>query len=419
MSEQNTYTTFRSLLKNAVKGTSQKAFAEKAGLSPEHLNRLLNNGVINRPSKKTLDKILKASPSTDSRALYVSCGYDPAEYNRSVFRARHDADGLDLTVARIRDELNYLIKTAPIQSSRESICLMLKKALYPAVLSVTSVGAKDDAGNQNPLRQHAFAFDASWLVELPENKIRKDSLRFAVFYCTLKDGQLMLTDMAMDVLSLLSCGFVPSVVMDRMDEEGYHPEEMPYVVLGTVSERTKSSPAERLLVTIFGEEKGDERPFYDLTFGRGTVWEGTPACFSEWLLSRRQWFSRSEDEVEIVDAIENGEDPDAACADYCFGGAHGTAGAALAVLNRMAENRWEIEYDESETCTDILSPVLYVNEDAFCIKGRADKSLRDKLDAWFIPELKAMGCTEYGTVGCYKSVSLSPSDLWEGMKPIV
>lgn len=48
---------FRSLLKGAIGNRSQVQFAKEAGLSSEHINRMLNREEINRPARTTLLKI--------------------------------------------------------------------------------------------------------------------------------------------------------------------------------------------------------------------------------------------------------------------------------------------------------------------------------------------------------------------------
>ena len=45
---------FRSLLWHAIGSRTQAQFANEAGISAEHLNRMLNASKINRPTKKTL-----------------------------------------------------------------------------------------------------------------------------------------------------------------------------------------------------------------------------------------------------------------------------------------------------------------------------------------------------------------------------
>ena len=51
------YELFRGVLRGAICNTSQAKFAKMSGISPEHLNRMLNAKEINRPSATTLGKI--------------------------------------------------------------------------------------------------------------------------------------------------------------------------------------------------------------------------------------------------------------------------------------------------------------------------------------------------------------------------
>ena len=56
-----TFPTFRGLLRGAICNRSQAQFASEAGISAEHLNRMLNGKSINRPSKTTLQKLASAA----------------------------------------------------------------------------------------------------------------------------------------------------------------------------------------------------------------------------------------------------------------------------------------------------------------------------------------------------------------------
>ena len=57
---------FRSLLWHAIGSRTQAQFANEAGISAEHLNRMLNASKINRPTKKTLSLIAAAAKNGGS-----------------------------------------------------------------------------------------------------------------------------------------------------------------------------------------------------------------------------------------------------------------------------------------------------------------------------------------------------------------
>lgn len=69
------YVEFKVLLQEAIGNRSQKDFAESAGISKEHLNRMLRDGDINQPSRSTLKKIASAS-GIDYERLLTACEYD-------------------------------------------------------------------------------------------------------------------------------------------------------------------------------------------------------------------------------------------------------------------------------------------------------------------------------------------------------
>lgn len=69
------YKEFRKLLRNGIGSRSQKQFAEETGISKEHINRMLNNKEIDRPTVGTLDKIAAAMDTVALDDLLISCGY--------------------------------------------------------------------------------------------------------------------------------------------------------------------------------------------------------------------------------------------------------------------------------------------------------------------------------------------------------
>lgn len=71
------YREFRDLLRRGIGTRTQKAFAEEVDISKEHLNRLLNNKEISRPSEVLLKKMAAHMRTVTERMLLESCGYQP------------------------------------------------------------------------------------------------------------------------------------------------------------------------------------------------------------------------------------------------------------------------------------------------------------------------------------------------------
>lgn len=88
MANKAGYTKFRELLRYGIGSRSQRTFATQAGISYEHLNRLLNQDEIGQPSRETLEKIAKAMNTVTLDELLESCGYevtDPEETARECY----------------------------------------------------------------------------------------------------------------------------------------------------------------------------------------------------------------------------------------------------------------------------------------------------------------------------------------------
>ena len=70
------YQKFRELLRRGIGTRTQKAFAEEVGISKEHLNRMLNNKEISRPSVHLLKSIASHMQTISERMLLEACGYE-------------------------------------------------------------------------------------------------------------------------------------------------------------------------------------------------------------------------------------------------------------------------------------------------------------------------------------------------------
>lgn len=101
--QPGTYEDFRRLLHKGLSGMKQAELAERSGISPEHLNRMLNQPEISRPKLKTLEKLSKAVRGGVTLSdLMKSCGYysfdsempkqeEPAESRQEVLDRRAKA----------------------------------------------------------------------------------------------------------------------------------------------------------------------------------------------------------------------------------------------------------------------------------------------------------------------------------------
>ena len=74
-SKKGAYRRFRELLRCGIGDRSQRSFAKEAGITPEHVNRLLNSEIISQPSKETLEKMAAVMNTVSLNELLEACGY--------------------------------------------------------------------------------------------------------------------------------------------------------------------------------------------------------------------------------------------------------------------------------------------------------------------------------------------------------
>lgn len=77
MSEKKRYLEFRKVLKECLSNVSQREFARQLDISPEHLNRMLNQDFIGQPRRRLLDKLYEVRPDLKGKYdLFELCGYN-------------------------------------------------------------------------------------------------------------------------------------------------------------------------------------------------------------------------------------------------------------------------------------------------------------------------------------------------------
>lgn len=82
MSVKKQYLEFRKVLKECLSDMSQREFAKLVDVSPEHLNRMLNQDFIGQPSVRFLNKLYEVRPDLREKYdLFDLCGYksEPSE----------------------------------------------------------------------------------------------------------------------------------------------------------------------------------------------------------------------------------------------------------------------------------------------------------------------------------------------------
>lgn len=418
MTEKKEYQEFRKILREALGADKQKDYAEKIGISPEHLNRLLNNHLINCPSKATLDQIIKASPWINASDIYKSCGYTSEEFRESI----RDKIGRmkpeeQLAAGNMELELTFkaLIRACDIYSDMKEMARD-----YRARFETMRFEIRGKKGEEfpNTIKEkkgtYVRQFVAKWKIIIDKERRWDMETYFALFFVKLDNGSLIITDIAMDGETLGELGLIPPFYFGIFES----PTELPYLTYSAEVKRKTDLNEENLLKALFASEE-DQIPLHTLTFGNGTIWTGIPDRFSEYILENTSYFSENPHEIEIIDEINDAggytEAVEKVVANYKYRQTKGPAAIAIAILNRKA-NGFQVRYDES--VDDRLKPAIYVAESEFLSYMRVDLERMNQINEFLITELKAMGFHTYGKVIVYKSMYLTKQEIGSAQKPI-
>ena len=422
MTEKKEYQEFRRILREALGTDKQKEYAEKVGISPEHLNRLLNNNLINCPSKATLDQIIKASPWISASDLYRSCGYSFEEFRDSIRWKIHQMDPKDQIHAgnlELERTFKELINSREIYADWKEM-VHDYRARFETQRFGIAISREEESENWMKERKGSYVRSciAKWTINLDRERCWNVKTYFALYYVKLDNGSLIITDIGADGNTLGDLGYIQQYYLDRFSEDGMIVNELPYISITTETKRPKNSPEERLIDAIFGAEE-DRVRLQTLSFGKGTIWEGVPERFHEYILENEEYFSETAKETEIVDEIRDAggytEAVEKLADDYVYNATQGPAAIAVAILTRKSDG-YEIRYDES--VDGIFEPAIYISEDTYTVYEKVDQEKLDQIDAFLSTEFKAMGFHTYGHVFVYKDISLTNKEI-EGAQRLI
>ncbi len=191
---------FVNLLKLAIGSSrSQNDFAKQAGISPEHLNRLLRQTSKSRPSAATLRKIADASNGRVTlNRLEKACGM---ELSKPQAAEDLEAVGEHYSAIETIREFKQGVKEFSGKATRyESIEDMLEtvEMLYGREHFQYSIGkAKDYEGRGRAGAEKTANVTVSFATDE-----YKCEFGFVMFYCVTEKGGIIFSDAAFDLLTL-------------------------------------------------------------------------------------------------------------------------------------------------------------------------------------------------------------------------
>lgn len=427
------YKEFRAMLTKWMEGYSQREYALKVGMTPAHLNRMLNNQEIVRPSLQTLEKLLLCrNPECNPYELFESLGYSRIDCKFALRKYRHQFT-LPQQMKMMSDEVliawNAMIRKLNVYQTLQQA--MGEFRLHYGVELNGGEWATEVLPNHNASHKgdHFIGGRVYWNVDKDGRQYHEVCTYFVVYCVALQSGGYLITDVAVDGEALADAGVVEQCILDDLYEDGESLQNLKFFSVATLKTR-KSKYATRLMQAVFGvDENGNpvDTQFYHMDWGRGSVWAATPSHFCEYVRKNKQYFSKTEQELEILDMIEDMRAPrncfeaEKFFEEYRYSNATGTVACVLAIVNRKIEEMgkdWELEYDESEQYQDSLKPCIYIAEDTYCFAGKTDKKVLEEIDTFLKQEFLDLFLPTYGTTLVYHSVGINLNEARSWQEPL-
>lgn len=234
------YAMFQQLLKEAVGTTPQIVFAEKAGISPPHLNRMLNGKTGgSRPALSTLRKIAENS-NVPLEELLISCGYktrtnddDVPVTERTIEAAQQLYHGMQALASHVYPDLNTFIQDYCLQNG------INKPKIY--TMAEEEYEAPDDV--HTAYAEYCQGFCLSYYASG-----RQTYLWFMLLFCRTIGGHVIVTDIVSDVDTLCRHSILSDNAVSKMFSQKY-----------ACFTKRDYNAEKRLLAAIFGETEPAEK----------------------------------------------------------------------------------------------------------------------------------------------------------------
>lgn len=324
--EKAEYREFRELLRGGIGSRTQKAFAEEAGISAEHLSRMLNHQTIFRPSIATLRKLAEHMRYTSLADLMLSCGYvlPPAE---------------DIAV------------------EAEKALERVLSAMHGKTVSVYDI--------TKALRD-CWTIGKCYLEEIGNGKCSRDGADNYVFFQSLWSTDYYLAITRFVLLKKGECvsgyGLDSPELRDALrlnvenisyaNEtvwEGPHTTVYKYTS-GRVADMRivtggRGTAEERLLAAIFQDDY-----FSTTRTGFGFYYPKTPEGFASYLFAHAGSFCTDRERSSLYQMVADGLDPDTVFKDYNGDKKDGPSGTGVVVAEILSrESGYDFRYLPTDT----------------------------------------------------------------------
>lgn len=294
---------FRRLLRKGIGIRTQREFARVSGISYTHLNRLLNQEVIARPSKNTLKTMAEHMPTVTLKDLLVSCGYEVEDIHTTAARLVRDFKEFFL-----KDGQEYHLVCETIERLCEAFD-MLYRPEHADALSFHFGPEMPCDSTVYRQAENSMQIDLTW-----RNADYVCRSTFTIYYAKTTAGKFLI--MGMDVKRML----------DGTETQ---------ITSRETAEKKTADTAHRLLQYLLGGEA-----YETVSIGPGLPYKETPPGFIDFLSNHRSTFCTDPERIQLWKrAVADGEDPDQVFNAFTdHGGGTGTGAVIATIMTEELKN---------------------------------------------------------------------------------
>ena len=374
---------FRALLRNGIGTRSQKQFAEETGLSRGGVNRLLNEEVISRPTKKTLLAIA-AHTNVDTTELFESCGYETPDI-RAVSMA-------------VKNALNDVFSSNIGHSFEGNVPdLCLADVVLPYANDYCWTLLKD-GDNKGPLPGKIFE---TWAFSWRFGKEFANTY-FTISMTEARDGEKILCGTTLDADVMLSHYLKICFMEDIAEKIGKDTS----AIIGRFGEELNGLARLAHSERIYGT--------YEVTdIGCGFYYNKTPDGFMEYVMNNAEYFCVNKETQALYRRLVTGENPDEVFKDYegqeAVGG-KGTGNVIADILTKKTGHQFlYLPKNEEDDCSADDSCIMQPNDNCYFDDAPFDRTvLKCTYEA-----ARTLGIKKFGTVYHVSVISKSGKQMYD------
>lgn len=298
------FPTFRALLRGAICTRTQAQFALESGISAAHLNKMLNQEIIHRPTNSTLRKIASvARNGITLTALRDALDKDDPEHGQPAPEEKQTPTTFQEKAENTMAALSGILSGLPLPKVYDSVQAAVEDAIKalpddPNMAELSYECLKP--GKYPETGPHDYAREYAGVLLTMANRGQSAISYMVLFYTPIpapprqnKTGGdvILLQDISISVADIMDIYGLPQCLSEVMDKDPDKILDMPWYLdfqenqklRERYIDKTAESEADRFFNSIFGKETPCSETVYGLGFWLQDPPPGLPRFLREHL----------------------------------------------------------------------------------------------------------------------------------------